>query len=114
MNTTIFRTLTEADLTSLIKNSIKEQMDIYYSDEKLMKPGNNMLSMAEVIKMLGISKPTLIKWTRKGVVKATKIGRRVFYKREDVDNSLKDYNDREMRINGLGTFQAERRWKGAV
>ena len=51
---------------------------------------NEKLSIKEVSEELGIAELTVHNYIKRGLVPAVKIGRRVFIKRIDLDNSLKE------------------------
>ena len=58
---------------------------------------SKLLSRDDVAKMLKISLVTLHSWTRLGLLKSYKIGARVLYKQQDIDdaivkNAIKDYH----------------------
>ncbi|WP_411898131.1 helix-turn-helix domain-containing protein [Elizabethkingia occulta] len=42
----------------------------------------------ETSKLLNVSYPTLFQWNRDGILKARKIGKRVYYSKEDVKEAL--------------------------
>ncbi|MDV2492676.1 DNA-binding protein [Elizabethkingia anophelis] len=42
----------------------------------------------EAAKLLNVSYPTLFQWNRDGILKARKIGKRVYYSKEDVKEAL--------------------------
>ena len=48
----------------------------------------SLLTRREVVNMLKISLVTLHDWTNKGVLKAYKVGNRVYYKADEVRASL--------------------------
>ena len=52
------------------------------------KGGDDLLTREEVAKLLNISLMTVHAWTNEGVLIAYKIGRRVYYKRQEVENAL--------------------------
>jgi len=51
---------------------------------------NEKLSIKEVADELGVAELTVHNYIKKGKIKAFKIGRRVFIKRTDLDESLKE------------------------
>jgi excisionase family DNA binding protein len=106
MNTTIFTQLSPDDLKCIIKECIKEEMSTYFSATKSTRPEYDMLTMEELGKQLGVTKVTIISWTKKGILKASKMGRRVFYKKDEIDKCLKDYN----RETGMSLERARVRW----
>ena len=52
------------------------------------KEPTQYLSRKEVAEMLGIGLVTVSEWTKKGLLQSYKMGNRVFYKRNEVENSL--------------------------
>lgn len=73
-----------------IKQIVEEVLEI-----NLQRLKNNakedlltLLTRENTAKLLCISLPTLNEWTKQGVVKAFRIGGRVLYKLEDVNNAL--------------------------
>lgn len=102
MNTSIFTTLSPEDFKEIIKSCIKEELSVYFSNEKADRPNYDMLTMKEVSKMLGVTKPTIIKWTKQRLLYAQRIGRRVYYNRDVVVKCLKEYKGpiiTEARVN---------------
>lgn len=74
-----------------MKNSILEGMQ--YHIEKLRaefqpKEPTTYLTRAEVAELLKIDLSTLHNWTKKGKVKAYGIGNRVYYKRDELYESI--------------------------
>ena len=63
-------------------------------DKKLLKPSieekhsSKLLSRNEVAALLKISLPTLNEWTKLGWLHSYKMGNRVLYKAEEVENAL--------------------------
>lgn len=45
-------------------------------------------SRSEVAKLLKISLPTLNEWSKQGIIQSYRIGKRVLYKTEEIENSL--------------------------
>lgn len=90
MEKTTFTTLSENDLKQIISQCIKDELSTYFSSNKGAKSQLDMLSMKDLCEQMKVSKPTIIKWTRLGLLKAHRIGRRVLYKREEIEKSLAD------------------------
>ena len=93
MNVSLITTLTPEDLKEVIKSCVKEELTAYFQNHQIEQPSSNLLTMKELSKMLGVSKPTIIKWTKTGVIVGQKIGRRVYYKKDLIDQCLKNYQD---------------------
>ncbi len=56
----------------------------------ILEPADALLTRHETAKILKVSLPTLHFWTRDGKIRATRIGTRVRYRREDVEAALSD------------------------
>lgn len=78
------------DMSSVIRSIVSEELK---KMENYLKPEVNKsnslddyLTREEVCKMLKVSNTTLFNWNNEGILKNYKVGRRVYYKREDVIN----------------------------
>ena len=74
-----------------IKATAKEVFNLLYPEiQKLL--GNNQpnkyYSADQICEMLGISKPTIHEWRRRGILRVYRLGSRVYYKWEDVENAM--------------------------
>lgn len=70
------------ELTRILRDELNSQV-------KQVTPENDeFITRKEAAKILGISLPTLGKWTKEGRVPAFRISSRVRYKRHDVIDSL--------------------------
>jgi len=57
-----------------------------FRDEKPLR----LMTIQQVMDLLSITRPTLHKWTTKdNLIKSIKIGGRVYYKGQDIDNLLR-------------------------
>ncbi|SHF53838.1 helix-turn-helix domain-containing protein [Flavisolibacter ginsengisoli] len=52
-------------------------------------PPDDWLTKPQVAKLLGVSLPTILKWTKSGQLKGYRIDRRVRYRRSEIDSALK-------------------------
>lgn len=52
------------------------------------KPDNTLLTQLQTAEKLKISIPTLLRWKEKKIIPYTQIGRKIFFKSQDVLNSL--------------------------
>jgi len=75
------------DLVEKITQVIETKFDLL-SKTKFVKPDLKYVSRFEVARMLKISLPTLHDWTNLGRLKAYKIGRRVLYKADEIDEAI--------------------------
>ena len=84
-NRLIFDVLSKKELEDLITNSLNEAVK-----NNLPNPSGKeeLLTREEASELLKIDLSTLWRWTNKGQVIAYGIGKRVFYKKEELLNSL--------------------------
>lgn len=76
------------DLHNLIQKSIQECLAEI--PKKQPSQQSEYLSRKEVSKFLKISLPTLLEYTKKGILIGYRIGGRVLYKQDEVKGSLKE------------------------
>ncbi len=79
---------TKDEFKEFIAETVKEQLVEFFNKGKA--PDNRLLSRKEVAKLLGISLPTLHRWTMDGTIKAFRVGRSVRYKMSGVEDALKN------------------------
>jgi excisionase family DNA binding protein len=74
----------------IIKESIDKAMknEFYQKNINSKSAESNYLSRKQTAKILGISLPTLHKWTINGILKGYRIGNSVRYKSNEIENSL--------------------------
>jgi excisionase family DNA binding protein len=81
----LIRNLTVNDLQNIIRTTMREEIQIL-----LTKKGDpRYLTRKEAAELLKISLPTLHEYTRHGLVKGFRIGNRILYKLEDLEQDLK-------------------------
>lgn len=78
------------DMSSVIRGILTEELKKfgeYFNKEveKSTSPDDN-LTREEVCKMLKVSTTTLFNWNKEKILVNFKVGRRVYYKRQDVIN----------------------------
>lgn len=88
MDTRYILISTKDELKELIAETVKEQLTEFFNKEKA--PDNRLLSRKEVATLLGVSLPTLHRWTLDGTIKAFRVGRSVRYKMNDIEQALKN------------------------
>ena len=86
MESTILVNVSVSELTQIIADAVADQV------KHLTPPTKDpeLLTRAEVAKILGISLPTLNDWTKRGIIPALRIGSRIRYKKPDVYKALND------------------------
>lgn len=75
------------ELKEDILNGLKKELKTLKEELNLNK-SKELLTRNEVSKLLKIDLSTLHNWTKKGKLKSYGIGGRVYYKLEDIENSL--------------------------
>ncbi len=86
----------ELILTSVTFEQLKNELtnpilkDLAYLKAILIdKEQTELLTRKEAAKLLGVSLPTLLEWTKNGQVQGYRISSRIRYKRTELENSLK-------------------------
>ena len=73
-----------------IRKIFREEFEKANQENEKEKSGTNIMTRGEVLKLLKISETTLFLWKRAGKIKAHTIGRRVFFKQQDVMDALEN------------------------
>ncbi|WP_417198955.1 helix-turn-helix domain-containing protein [Bizionia sp.] len=77
--------VSKAELFDHLEKLIDRKFEVLSNLDK-----NEKLSIKEVSEELGVAELTVHNYIKKGYLPAVKIGRRVFIKREDLDEALKE------------------------
>ncbi|ALM07748.1 DNA-binding protein [Sediminicola sp. YIK13] len=79
--------ITPQELQEEILKGVQKQLEEFKKD--LSKSDQiELLSRADVAKLLQIDLSTLYHWTKKGTLTSYGIGNRVYYKREEVESAI--------------------------
>lgn len=78
--------LSSIELENLVRNAVREELAAAAN----LKKEKEFLNARDVCALLNISVSTLSKWKRENRIPFSKIGKRVFFSRQDVIDSLKD------------------------
>jgi len=87
MNNNIFYTTTPEQFKTLIIAAVGEALESLREDLK-KRSVSKKLTREQVKDELKISYPTILKLEKQGVLKGSRIGRRVLYDYEDIQNAL--------------------------
>jgi len=71
-----------------ISLSVKQEIENHFRNFTTPKPETEFLTRKEAAKILGVSLPTLLDWTKTGRVQGYRIATRVRYKRAELETSL--------------------------
>ncbi len=72
------------DLKQSIQEIVNESIERYFA----AKQEDKFLTISQVAERLNVSKPTLWRWDKEGVLKKVKIGNKVFYSLNSVNEKL--------------------------
>jgi hypothetical protein len=87
MKELIINSINEQELRTLIREVLIETIQ-NNNQEQHSKSDSIYLNRFEVIKLLKISLPTLNNWSKSGIVQAYRIGNRVLYKADEIDQAI--------------------------
>lgn len=76
----------------LVDNAIEEKLQSLSPHKEDSDKEKEIMTRKEVKDLLQISYPTLNTWTKQGKIKAYKQGVKIYYKRSEIINSLKEKN----------------------
>ena len=79
-------TLELSDIKKIVEEVLENKLSLLNPPQK---EGLKLLSRKDTASLLCISLPTLHDWTKTGVVKAHRIGNRILYKLDEVNEALK-------------------------
>ncbi len=91
MATVQFIQTTPQELQNQINEGVRTQLEIFLKHFKPKQP-NEYLTRHEVAEMFKVDLSTIHNWCKKGKLKPLGIGSRVYFKREDVEQSLTPLN----------------------
>ena len=77
--------VTRKEFISIIENVIEDRFTTFL---KKKEPEN--LTVQETAKLLGVTELTIHNYIKKGLIPASKIGRRIVIKRIDIENALNE------------------------
>jgi|JI6StandDraft_1071083.scaffolds.fasta_scaffold360801_2 excisionase family DNA binding protein len=87
MNDLLLSTIPYAEFQLLIANTVQTAVQLATA-HLLPKENEEFLTRKQTATILGISLVTLNEWTKEGKIKGYRIGSRVRYKRNEIEQSL--------------------------
>lgn len=85
MEKMILSPFSKEELVEEIVSKLKEALSV---DKRRLEHDDELIKPKDAAHLLQISAPTLINWTKKGLLTAYYIGRRKFYKKTEIIDSL--------------------------
>ena len=82
--TTVLQVVNANDLKQSIQEVVNESIERYFAT----KQEDKFLTISQVAKRLNVSKPTWWRWDKEGVLKKVKIGNKVFYSLNNVNEIM--------------------------
>ena len=87
-NSTILNNVSPQDLQTIIESAIDSRLTPLLNKLSSKPESNELLTRNEVCEIFKIDLSTLHHWRKKGKIKASGIGGRVYFKRLDVEAAL--------------------------
>jgi excisionase family DNA binding protein len=88
MENLILTNLSLQELKSHISDAVRSEIDKHIPNNGIVEK-DEFLTRKQAAKLLGISLPTLAKWTKEGLIPSLRISSRIRYTRQGIENSLK-------------------------
>lgn len=82
----LLQTFELSDIRKVVEEVLERKLKSFIPQEKEKL---TLLSRKDTAKLLCISLPTLHDWTKNGTIKAHRIGNRILYKLDEVNEALK-------------------------
>ncbi|MEO8853519.1 MAG: helix-turn-helix domain-containing protein [Ginsengibacter sp.] len=88
---TVFLSLTKNDFQDLIAETVNSCLRRNANQTPTPQP-DNYITRQQAADMLHITLPTLLNWTLDGKIKGYRIGRRVLYKKHEINEAVTSIN----------------------
>ena len=95
-----FNTFELSDFENAINNAFERAIKEFSNPVK--ETDKDLKSRKETARILSISLPTLHHFTKEGIIRAYRIGNRVLYKQQDIENALSIIITSNKKINDNG------------
>jgi excisionase family DNA binding protein len=87
-NATLFVAMPFDEFKELIQATIKNELKNFSIVPQNIEP-DNLLNINEAGALLHVSKVTIHKWKRNKLIQAYRIGRKIYFKKEELINAIK-------------------------
>ena len=88
MEGAIFTSLNIKELEELIKKCISEVISLNGKEQTNVIPIDDLLNIEDIQKIFNVSKVTVHKWKKKGLIPFYKMNRKVYFKKSEVISSM--------------------------
>ncbi len=88
MENTILITLNGSELVELIKRGVLEALTTQSNAKETEPLSEDLLSIIDIQRLFNISKVTVHKWKKKGLIPFYKMNRKVYFKKSEVISAM--------------------------
>ena len=88
MDRQIYTSLTAEELVKAIKDGIKDVLADNHTNSSKENQEEDLISIDEVQKIFKVSKVTIHKWKKQGLIPFYKVNRRLYFKKTEILDSL--------------------------
>jgi hypothetical protein len=88
MTGTIFTNLNVDDLFDMIKKCVADAVSLKPKEGTKENPSDDLLNIEDIQKIFNVSKVTVHKWKKKGLLPFYKMNRKVYFKKSEVIDSM--------------------------
>ncbi len=81
--------MTLDELKEIVAESVKNAL-IEYQKHNKKEEDDRLMSITDVTRLLGVSKVTITKWKRDGLIPSHRLSRRVYFKKKEVMEALQE------------------------
>lgn len=81
---------TKEDLEDLVRTSVEATLEDFYTRKSKAEKQTQNLSIRETAVLLNVAELTVRNYIKRGLIKAERIGNRIFINRKDLQKSLKE------------------------
>jgi hypothetical protein len=97
MEQTLFTTLKVDDLIDIIKKSVSDVISSKKTEASNDPPPEDLMNIEDIQKIFNVSKVTVHKWKKKGLLPYYKMNRKVYFKKSEVIDSM-SYKKRKLEV----------------
>jgi len=90
MDKQIFTNLSAEELAQTIKDSIRDVLDNKHANDAKNDSEEDLLTIEDVQKIFRVSKVTIHKWKKLGLIPYYKVNRKLYFKKSEVMDSLQN------------------------
>ena len=88
-------------LFSISKNELETLIRTVVHSELTKKNEKELMSTKELCSFLGISLSTVNKWKAEGIIPFRRLGKRVYFDKEEIKKAMKDNNDKRFDVHSI-------------